>query len=272
MISNHLLCFGFGYVANFLVKELKISFDGTKSKPTEGFIEFNNNSTIDPYLINKASHILISIPPAHSEDIVLDKVGNILKQNTNLKWVGYLSSTSVYGHKNGEYVDENSLTTPETKIGIDRLKIEKKWLSQDLPIHIFRLAAIYGPNRSIIDRIQDNTARRIYKENHVFSRIYVKDIVNCLSLSMKQPKPYEIYNLADDNPSSQIEMIDYACKLMNVEPPILEHYDKAILSEMQKSFYQSYKRVSNAKIKSELGFTAKYPSYKEGIKDILNII
>jgi nucleoside-diphosphate-sugar epimerase len=282
---EHLFCFGFSYSANYLIRklnaqEIKIS-SSLRSK--EKLLPINvTGYLIDDLYQNPAlfpkniTHILISIPPINGEDIILNKFLTVIKRLPNLKWVGYLSSTGVYGDANGGWVTEDSPTNPIEKRSTDRLKIEIKWqdLSQkyDLPLHIFRLSGIYGPGRSVIEQLLAGTAKRIDKSNHFFSRIHVEDIADILFASMNQPTPGEIYNLADDFPSSQKDVIEWACEALNLAYPELITIDNTGLSEMIRSFYNSSRKVSNNKVKTNFKYSFKYPSYKEGLESILTSV
>jgi RPE1 domain-containing protein len=194
----------------------------------------------------------------------------------HLRWLGYLSSTGVYGDRPEEWVTEETPVNPIEQRSIDRLKIENEWqdLSQklNLPLHIFRLSGIYGPGRSVIDQLITGTAKRIDKANHFFSRIHVEDIANILFASMNQPTPGEIYNLADDFPSSQREVVEWACTTLNLPYPELITIDNKELSEMTRSFYNSSRKVSNNKVKTSFKYNFKYPNYKEGLKSILTLV
>lgn len=259
----HLFCFGYGYVAKFLSQKL-ISLGwrviGTSSKINNDIninvLDYNSNLIWD--LLLDATHVLISIPP--NGDSVLEKYGNYFK---NVKWVGYLSATSVYGEHYGHWVTENSGTKPVEERGIGRLEFEKKWRQSGLPVHFFRLAAIYGPGRNALVDLRLGKAKNVIKEGHVFSRIHVEDIANILLSSINNPNRGEIYNCADDLPSPQSEVIVYAASLLKIEPPTPIHFSK--LPESVRSFYNETKRVNNAKIKTSLNIVLQYPTYKEGL-------
>jgi nucleoside-diphosphate-sugar epimerase len=268
MVNKHLFCFGLGYVSTNLANNLpqwKIS--GTHT----GRREFKANEYdlhFDKSILDDVTHILISIPPTEDGDLIYLNFYQHLKNLKNLSWIGYLSSTSVYGDHQGLWVNENSKTDPDGVLGKNRLIAEKQWLDSGLPINIFRLAGIYGPGRSVFETIKQGKANRIYKENHYFSRIHVDDIVTMLKASMNNPKPGEIYNIADDSPSPQHEVVEYACKLMGTNPPELIKFEEAKISEGMKQYYNSSKRVDNSKIKATYNLQLKFPSYKEGLLKI----
>lgn len=262
----HLFCFGYGYVAKFLSEKLlnlNWLISGTSRNKSVQNINLYNYDDVDINLLKNITHALISIPP--DGDDVLERYGKYLK---NIKWLGYLSATSVYGNHFGNWVTEESETNPIESRGIKRLEAEKKWLSSKLPVHIFRLAGIYGPDRNMLIDLKLGKARNVKKENHFFSRIHVEDIANILLSSIQSIKPGEIYNCADDLPATQDEVVTYASKLLNISPP--EPVEISSLPDYAKSFYLSLKKVSNAKIKRDLNVSLIYPDYKSGLESLYN--
>lgn len=273
-----ILFFGLGYVSSRLLTEL--------SKNNECVVISRSSPNIDTVLHYKFgrdlselakdfTHIIISIPPINGVDTVLDWYKNFILSCNQLKWLGYLSSTSVYGNHNGGVVDEYSEVNARDIFGITRAKVEREWLSlyrkNSVPSHIFRLSGIYGPGRSVIENILKNEAKKIVKKDHFFSRIHVDDICGILLKSMCKPEAGSIYNLSDDLPAANHEVLDYACDILSV-PHLPEiNYEDAALSEHMRSFYENNKRVSNNKIKQELSYALKYPSYKEGLSSIKEI-
>ncbi|WP_339047882.1 SDR family oxidoreductase [Candidatus Mesenet endosymbiont of Phosphuga atrata] len=259
----HLFCFGYGYVAKFLAQKLanldwKISGTSSKTNENADINILNYNSNLVQSSLLDATHVLISIPP--NGDNVLEKYSSYFK---NVKWIGYLSATSVYGEHYGHWVTEDSETKPIEERGIKRLECEKKWRQSNLPVHFFRLAAIYGPDRNALVDLKLGKAKSVIKEGHVFSRIHVEDIASILFSSINSPDPGEVYNCADDLPSPQIEVITYAANLLKIEPPAPIHFSK--LPKSIRSFYNGTKRISNAKIKTNLNVVLQYPTYKEGL-------
>lgn len=223
-----------------------------------------------------ADCILISIPPHPSDehsDPVLEHHLNDLKHPSHPpKWIGYLSSTGVYGHTDGEWVDENAPlkgTRVPARISADRAW-QEAFAMEDLPVHIFRLPGIYGPGRSTLERALASKAPRIQVPGHVFSRIHVDDIISALELSMNSPAPGNIYNIADDQPSSGAEVSLFAHELLGKTPPALTPLDDALISEAGKRFYQECRRVKNDKAKKELGWTPKFPNYQAGLRSCLS--
>ena len=219
------------------------------------------------------THLLSSIPPdpgsVPSGDPVVDLYGSELAALPALCWAGYLSTTGVYGNRNGGDVDETSSLRPSGERGRRRVRAEDGWLGlrrdKDLPVHIFRLAGIYGPGRSALDLVRTGRARRIEKQGQIFNRIHLQDIVSVLLASIARPRPGGIYNCADDDPAPSHEVIEFACQLLNVRPPPLIPLEDADLTPMARSFYDDNKRVANRRIKEELGVLLTYPSYTDGL-------
>lgn len=281
-VVNHLFCFGLGYTASLLAKTLqnqgwKIS--GTcRSEEKQHSLE---QQGIDAYLwsgnepnvaiaqvISNATHILHSIPPSAEGDAVLHHFGNAIKASPSLTWFGYLSTTGVYGDHQGRWVDETIPVNPPNDRSRYRAKAEQDWLALGISAYIFRLSGIYGAGRSSFEALKSGTARRIDKPGQIFSRIHVEDIVQVLHASINKPNPGSIYNVADDEPAPQADVVAYAATLLSVEPPPLVPFEQADLSLMARSFYASNRRVSNQKIKNELEVKLKYPSYREGLSQI----
>ncbi len=221
-------------------------------------------------VLHKTDFLLISIPPDQNGDPLIPFIREILPNLKLLKWLGYLSSTSVYGNHQGKWVDETSKTHPTSPQGIARLKAEQQWLefgeNLSLPIHIFRLSGIYGPGRNVLEDLKAGKAQRIFKEGSVFSRIHVEDIAQALNASMKAPQPGRIYNLADNEPTPSHEVVAYGAELLGINPPPLIPFEQASLTPMGRSFYQDSKRVRNDRLLNELVPALLFPTYKEGLK------
>ena len=220
--------------------------------------------------LNAATHILISAAPDEDGDPVLAKLETeITKRAGQFEWVGYLSTTGVYGDHQGDWVNENSPLTPATQRGIARVKAEAAWASiPDLPLHIFRLAGIYGPGRGPFAKVRNGTARRIIKEGQVFSRTHVADIARILQASIQQPNPGAAYNVCDDDPAPPEDVIAYAAKLLGMPIPTAEDFATAEMTAMARSFYAESKKVRNDRIKDELGVELLYPDYRSGLKSL----
>lgn len=221
--------------------------------------------------LDRATHLLVSAAPSDAGDPVLNALkGEIAARAGQFDWVGYLSTTGVYGDTGGDWVDEGSPLNPATKRGIAREKAEAEWQSiKGLPLHIFRLAGIYGPGRGPFAKVRSGTARRIIKKDQVFSRIHVEDIAKILGASMAHPNPGAVYNLCDDDPAPPQDVIAFAAELLGVPLPPPEDFETAEMTPMARSFYAESKRVRNDRIKQELGVTLKYPDYKIGLRDLL---
>jgi nucleoside-diphosphate-sugar epimerase len=285
--KNKLFCFGFGFSAQGLARNLS-SLDwqigGTcreKTKRTElskmsleGFI-FDGNGYISklPEFFWDSSHLLISIPPKPS-DIVLDNFRSDILKKKDWKWIGYLSTTGVYGDKEGAVVTETSELTPTIDRAKRRLAAENKWMKlfneYQLPVHIFRCVGIYGPGRNPIETVRKGLGKRIDKPGYKFSRVHVDDLASVLTASINNLNPGSIYNVCDDLPIESRHVTEYACELLETDLPTLIPFEEAKLSEMAKSFYLDRKIISNQKIKDELGVRLKYPNYKVGLKSLIS--
>jgi len=288
MEKINIFCFGFGQVAkNFIkkiiAKNIKINLTVTSRESSgrkvfEGInydsFQFSQNS-FDKSLIRNlenSNYVLVSIAPINGEDIVIKNFHNIFK-GKQVKWLTYLSATSVYGDHKGEWVDEKSKTNPTSSTGVERLGAEKCWMDlaekQNLPTQIFRLSGIYSHERNILKRLKSGDAKIIKKENQFFSRIHVEDIAEVLFKSLEVFKAKEIYNISDDRPASSEEVILYGSKLLNIEPPAIFEL-KSIESEMTRNFYKDSKKVNNKKMKETFNYKLKYSTYIEGLNNIHN--
>jgi nucleoside-diphosphate-sugar epimerase len=220
-----------------------------------------------------SSYLLSSVPPDEHGDPVLDLHGADIARTRSLRWVGYLSTTGVYGDRGGGWVDETSPLLPTGERGRRRVSAEGQWLDlrrrHGIPVHVFRLAGIYGPGRSALDAVRSGSPRRIVKPGQVFSRIHVADIARVLRASMARPRPGTVYNVCDDDPAPPADVVAFACELLGVAPPPPVPIEEAELSEMALSFYADIKRVSNRRIKQELGVSLLYPGYRDGLAALL---
>ena len=288
MNSMNIICFGFGQVAKNFIKKLKdqgtafklttTSREESKTKEFENInyesFQFTKEGFDKNFLkrFEEADHILLSIAPIHGVDIVIKNFKDNFKSN-KLKWITYLSATSVYGNHNGEWVDENSETKPTSPNGVERLKVEKEWMQLatklDLPFQIFRLSGIYSNQFNILKRLKLGEAKIINKKNHFFSRIHVEDIANILSSSLNNFKKKEIYNISDNLPASAEEVAMYGVKLLGIDKPKTIEINE-IESEMLKNFYKDSKKVDNKKMKKFFNHQLKYPTYVEGLNYIFN--
>lgn len=218
--------------------------------------------------IQQATHILMSAAPGEDGDPFLADYRETVAAS-EATWVGYLSTTGVYGDHGGGWVDEDTALTPATKRGQMRVAAEAEWRELGLPLHIFRLAGIYGPGRGPFSKVRAGTARRIIKPGQVFSRIHVEDIAQVLAASIAQPNPGAIYNLCDDDPAPPQDVLAYAAELLNLPLPPEEDFETADMTPMARSFYAESKKVRNDRIKDELGVSLLYPDYRKGLQALL---
>ena len=275
-LNRHLLCFGFGYSARAVARRLGDGWrvTGTSRNPEEpGCVCFDRDHPLLPAEFAGVSHILVSVPPVDIGDPVLDRHADDIARLPRLAWLGYLSTTGVYGDRAGGWVDETSELRPSGARGGRRVAAETGWQglwrSHGAPVHIFRLAAIYGPGRSPFDALRAGTAKRIDKPGQVFARIHVDDLASILVASIARPRPGAIYNVCDDEPAAPDAVVAHAAGLLGLPAPPLVPFEAAGLSPMARSFYDDNKRVRNALIKSELGTRLRYPNYRAGLAAIL---
>jgi hypothetical protein len=285
--AGRLFCFGLGFSALALADRLlpkgwyvsgtfrggerpaqiknSYLFDGTHSTP-----EISE-------ALSRATHLLITIPPQPSVgDVVLKHFSQQVSRASHLQWIGYISSTGVYGDTGGEWVDETSPLRGTTDLNRQRIEVESAWLKMGkdhhLPVMIFRCVGIYGQGRNLLTSVKLGRARRIDKPGLVFSRIHTEDLAQTLEASIKTPMPGEVYNVSDDCPCPPAEAVEYACGLLGVKPPPKVPYEKADLTPTARGFYNTNKRISNKKIKEELGVKLRYPDYRSGLDALLKDI
>ena len=282
---NKLLLYGFGYTASFLAEKyanknlyiIGTSRNKDKINTNNKFISIIKDTEIDQFIDqnkNQLTHILLSAPPSDKGDPFFLSHINQISKLKHLKWIGYLSATNVYGDHNGGYVNEEISTHPLTKKGKNRLKAERQWRdasNQDsLPLHIFRIAGIYGPKRNMIERIKNNKIKNIFKKGQFFSRIHIYDLIKVIYTSMYNPNEITIYNVADDMPSNSSEVIEFICNLTSIKYPKKISYDPMDKEFRNESFYSENKRIDNTLIKKKLGIILDFPTFKEGYKNILD--
>ena len=226
-----------------------------------------------PALLRGTTHLLHSIPPGRDGDPVLACYRDEIAGLGTLEWIGYLSTVGVYGDQQGRWVDERTEPKPNSERTEARVKAEAEWLAFGeeigVPVHVFRLAGIYGPGRSVFEKLAEGTARRINKGGQVFSRIHVTDIGGVLEASIAKPRAGAIYNVADDEPAAPGDVVAYAAEMMGVEPPPEIDFEDADLSPLARTFYQGSRRIGNALIKSELGVKLRYPTFREGLVSLM---
>jgi len=287
METGHIFCFGLGFSSSTLARALLLrrwAVAGTTRNgqlptrlagldvqvfPFDGstpFAEFGNE-------ITKSDHLLISAPPGLTGDPVLHQHGDDLACLEHLKWVGYLSTTGVYGDHGGDWVDEQTPLQPINARSKRRQAAEDAWLSlwrhHNIPVHVFRLAGIYGPGRNALATLKSGRAKRVVKPGQVFSRIHVEDIAQTLLQSMSRPLPGAVYNVCDNEAAPPQDVISYGAELLGVSAPPEIAFEEAEMTDMARSFYSDNKRVSNDRITQELGVRLKYPTFREGLQACL---
>jgi nucleoside-diphosphate-sugar epimerase len=284
---SRLLCLGLGYSALHLARRLAQEgwqITGTARTPqgagaiaAEGFTGLLFDGTQPgagvQQAIESVTHILVSVPPGDNVDPVLAQHGRDIARAPKLRWIGYLSTVGVYGDHKGGWVDETMPTNPLTQRSRNRVAAEDAWLTiraaKGVRAQAFRLAGIYGPGRSAIDRLKAGTAQRIIKPGQVFNRIHVEDIATTLAAAIDGRGRHQIYNVTDDEPAPPQDVVAYAAHLLHMPPPPEIAFKDADLSLMAKSFYVENKRVSNARLHHDLGVELKFPSYRQGLRAIL---
>jgi nucleoside-diphosphate-sugar epimerase len=286
--SRRLFCFGLGYTGLALARSLMgdgwtvagtcreaARRDALAAEGIDAWLFEESNPLKDaPAALAGATHLLASAPPGEDGDAAAFLHGGAIAATETLAWIGYLSTTGVYGDHGGGWVDEDSPLTPLSERSGRRVAAEKQWLdfwwNDGIPTQIFRLAGIYGPGRGPLAAVRAGTAKRIHKPGHLFSRIHRDDIVATLRASMERPNGGRVYNVCDDAPAAQAEVVAFAAELLGLDPPPLVPIEEAALSPMGLSFYADNKRVRNDRIKKELGVTLAYPDYRSGLGALLD--
>lgn len=291
--TMRLFCFGFGYSAHALARSMHgegyqvagtaRSAQKARAIAAAGIDSFTFDGTAPMGDAAKAllgtTHLLVSAPPGVNGDPVLNQhradIAALVDASPALRWLGYLSTTAVYGDRGGEWVDETTPVAPTSDRARRRVGAENAWLelqrTDGVPVHLFRLAGIYGPGRNALVDVRHGKARRVHKPGQVFSRIHVDDIAAVLKASMARPNPGRIYDVCDDEPASGGDVVMYASQLLGANCPPETSYEDAApqMSEMARSFYADNKRVRNERIKRELGVILRYPNYRAGLEALL---
>lgn len=282
-MQQKLTIFGFGYTAQHFAQLLvsqNIQVVATSRQAKIQQIYQSNPKVLDfskslaNSLLNDAEGVLVTIPPLEDgqDPSLLAFKEALLQHASSIKWIAYISSTGVYGDYQGGWVDENCALKGKTKTAQNRIKSERAWLKlfeeNQLPVHIFRAAGIYGAGRSSLERIQNGKDFTVYQPNHYFSRIHVDDIARALWASFQRPTPGEVFNLCDDLPSPSYVVDEYAKSLLSKEQLKRQSLEEANLSPRAQEFYSANRRVSNTKLKKMLGFSLAYPDYKAGLTAI----
>lgn len=283
-MSPVLLSFGHGYSARALAQRLiprgwrvigTTRSDGkAEALAAEGFEPLVWPGTDPAPALARATHVLSSVAPGADGDPVLAACGEaIAARAPALAWAGYLSTTGVYGDRGGGWVDEDAPLDPATERGRRRVAAEAAWQrlagTSGLPLHIFRLAGIYGPGRGPFEKVRAGSARRIVKPDQVFSRIHVEDIARVLEASIDRPRPGAVYNVCDDEAAPPEDVLAHAARLLGLPPPPKVAFEDAEMSPMARSFYAESKRVSNRRMREDLGVAPLYPTYREGLAALL---
>jgi len=279
---NHILFFGLGFSAGVLAKRLarqgwrvsatSRSAAGAAAIRARGYrgLVFDGTAALPQDALDGVTHVVDSAPPGDDGDPVLRRhAGDFAARVQQFHWIAYLSTTGVYGDHAGGLVSEDTPLTPNTERGHKRLLAEEQWLelwrAHGLPVQIFRLAGIYGPGRNQLVSLLDGSAKRVIKPGQLFSRIHVEDIAATLEASIAHPHPGRAYNVCDDEACPPQDVVEFGATLLGLPVPPDVPFDAASLSPMARSFYADSKRVSNARIKTELGVTLTYPTYREGL-------
>lgn len=275
--------FGIGYSAGFIAQRqiaggAKVtgtvrSRDNAPALWQQGLTaRIFDGTTNDPEITSdlaSAAALLVSIPPNESGDPVLAQFGDVLARAKHLRWIGYLSTVGVYGDHAGAWVDEQTPVNPANQRSRQRVEAEQAWLAfgaaSNIPVHIFRLAGIYGPGRNQLVQLAEGKARCVIKPDQVFNRIHVTDIARTVEASLERPRHGAIYNVADNEPAPPQDVVAYAAQLCGVDPPPAVAYQDAEFTPMARSFYLENKRVRNELLRSELNVTLEYPTYREGL-------
>jgi nucleoside-diphosphate-sugar epimerase len=288
--APRLFCFGLGYSASHLAHRLlergwqvagtvrsPEKADQLQAQGIEAQLFDRDRPLADPAgALAGTTHLLVSVPPdgLGAGDAALDHhAGDIAQMAGQLQWAGYLSTTGVYGNRDGGWVDETAELRPTSDRSARRVKAETAWrrLHDDagVPMHTFRLAGIYGPGRGPFRAIREGQAKRIDLPEQKFGRIHVDDICQVLEASIARPDPGAVYNVSDDEPAAPADVTAFACQLLGVDPPPLVPWAEAEMSAMALTFWQDNKRVDNARVHRELGVQFRYPTYREGLRAVL---
>jgi hypothetical protein len=286
---NRLFCFGLGYCADVLSRRLvrqgwgisgtATTADKAETLKRDGYEAFVfDGRERDPAVteaLSRSTHVLLSIPPDAEGDPAIRIYGPDIAASPSISWIGYFSSVSIYGDSKGEWVDETTSPKPVTERGRRRLDAENAWIkfgrASGKSVVILRLPGIYGPGRSAIDQLRAGKARRIFKPGQVTNRVHVDDIATATEAAFALPSGVHVFNVTDDLPAPPQDVIAYGAELLGVPcPPATDPAD-ASLSPMARSFYAESKKVSNSRMKDELGVKLAYPTYVEGLKAIAGL-
>jgi nucleoside-diphosphate-sugar epimerase len=271
---NRLLIFGLGYSGSAVADAARAAgFEvaGTTRQGLDGSVRFDSAEAA----VQSATHLLITIAPPEGGEPVLARYGTVIKGAPSLRWIGYLSSTSVYGDRGGGWVDEDTPPAPSQARGQLRAVAEDNWarFADQHAVDIFRLGGIYGPGRSAFDSLRTGQARRMNKPGHKFGRIHRDDIAQAVVAAMRQDRlsGLRVFNLVDDEPCESAAVVTEAAALLGVAPPPETAFADALptMSPIARSFWSENRKVASIKTKSTLGIAWLYPTYREGLRAIL---
>ena len=274
-MTRHLLLFGEGFTGKRLRAALEADgwqVTGTGRNAGKDKLAFDGTAPLPAAALAGVTHVVASIPPDDAGDPALRLHAEALANLPSLEWVCYLSTTGVYGNHDGAWVDETTPTAPTAARSQRRVLAEQAWLDwgkqAGKPVQVFRLAGIYGPGRSALERVQAPGAQSILKPGHAMGRIHVDDIVQIVRAGIAHPTAGPIFNCADDEPAQTADVLAYAAELLGIPAPPAVPFEEADLSAMARSFYADNRRVANGRIKRELGVALAYPTYREGLRAI----
>jgi nucleoside-diphosphate-sugar epimerase len=279
-----LLIFGLGYSASRFVARQRQHFATVTATVREVVERRAGDTRVIPFdgrrgspelddAVQRATHVLVSIPPNDAGDPVLRHLSTRIRAAPRLEWIGYLSTVGVYGDFDGAWVDEDTPIRPVAPRNRRRAAVEAGWIDlaghRATPVQVFRLSGIYGPGQNAVENMKDGSARRIVKPGQVFNRIHVDDIAGAVLAGMGRPSVGPLVNVTDDEPAPPQDVVSYAAELLGLPPPPEIAFDDAQLSPMGRSFYAENKRVSNRRMRSDLGYNLRFPTYREGLRGIL---
>lgn len=283
---KHLFCFGLGYSAGHIARVLSArgwTVSGTsrtaegaarlRAQGYQGLVFDGGEAPRDvAHALGTATHLLASIPPDVHGDPALRCLGSVMDRSAALGWIGYFSTVGVYGDAGGGWVDEETPARPASERGKRRIAAETAWLDlgvrADKAVSVFRLPGIYGPGRSAIEDLKDGSAQRIVKPGQVFNRIHVADITQAVLAAIEKAPRSRVFNVTDDEPGPPQDVVAFGAELLGLPVPPDIDFATANLTPMARSFYSESKRVSNRRMKRELGVSLQFPSYREGLRDV----
>lgn len=273
MADRHLIVFGIGYTGAALLREagrIGLRATGVSRSPDGATVAFGDAAR----LIAEATHLIATAAPAEDGDPVLARYATPIAASSTLRWLGYMSTTGVYGDRGGAWVDEATPPAPRSDRARRRVAAEERWreIAAGRALDLFRLAGIYGPGRSALDDLREGRARRVRKPGHVFGRIHRDDIVQAVLAAVQQDLPpgMRVLNLSDNEPAESADVIAEAARLLGQPPPPALPFDEAApgMSAMARSFWDEDRKVASVATQAALGIAWRHPSYREGLAAI----